>query len=117
MALMEADPESGVLLTCRTAITGAGTALLERAQREGVVRGDTSFTDVVRMVGAIAMVPTQDPEQKKRLLELALLEGALGLGHVVTLIPHLLPAGFVPKLVAKLKIYKTTHFMICPIPL
>jgi AcrR family transcriptional regulator len=71
-ALMETDPNSNVLLTCRTAIVGAGTALIERAQRAGVVRSDTNFTDVVRMVGAIAMVPTEDPEQKKRLLELAL---------------------------------------------
>ena len=71
-ALMETDPDSNVLLTCRTAIAGAGTALVERAQHAGVVRADTNFTDVVRMVGAIAMVPTEDSEQKKRLLELAL---------------------------------------------
>ena len=37
-ALMETDPNSNVLLTCRTAILGAGTALVERAQRAGVVR-------------------------------------------------------------------------------
>jgi len=71
-ALMETDPDSNVLLTCRTAIAGAGTALVERAQRAGVVRSDTTFMDVVRMVGAIAMVPTEDPEQTQRLLELAL---------------------------------------------
>jgi AcrR family transcriptional regulator len=71
-ALMETDPNSDVLLTCRTAIAGAGTALVERAQRAGVVRADTNFMDVVRMVGAIAMVPTEDTEQKRRLLELAL---------------------------------------------
>jgi Transcriptional regulator len=71
-ALMETDPNSNVLLTCRTAIVGAGTTLVERAQQAGVVRDDTTFTDIVRMVGAIAMVPTEDPEQKKRLLELAL---------------------------------------------
>ncbi len=71
-ALMETDPDSTVLLTCRTALTGAGTALVERAQNAGVVRRDTTFMDVVRMVGAIAMVPTEDPEQKQRLLELAL---------------------------------------------
>jgi len=50
-ALMETDPDSTVLLTCRTALTGAGTALVERAQNAGVVRRDTTFTDVVRMVG------------------------------------------------------------------
>jgi AcrR family transcriptional regulator len=71
-ALMETDPGSTVLLTCRTAILVAGTALVERAQRAGVVRSDTNFMDVVRMVGAIALVPTEDPEQKERLLELAL---------------------------------------------
>jgi AcrR family transcriptional regulator len=71
-ALMETDPNSDVLLTCRTAIAGAGTTLVERAQRAGVVRTDTNFMDIVRMVGAIAMVPTEDPEQKERLLELAL---------------------------------------------
>ena len=71
-ALLETDPNSDVLLTCRTAIISAGTPLVERAQRAGVVRADTNFMDVVRMVGAIAMVPTEDPEQKQRLLELAL---------------------------------------------
>jgi len=71
-ALMETDPDSKVLLTCRTAMKQAGTELVERAQRAGVVRGDTDFMDVVRMVGAIAMVPTEDPAQKERLLELAL---------------------------------------------
>ncbi len=71
-ALMETDPTSTVLLTCRTAIVGAGTPLVERAQRAGVVRSDTTFVDVVRMVGAIALVPTEDPEQKQRLLDLAL---------------------------------------------
>ena len=71
-ALMETDPNSNALLTCRTAIVGAGTTLVERAQHAGVVRNDTTFLDIVRMVGAIAMVPTEDPEQKNRLLELAL---------------------------------------------
>jgi AcrR family transcriptional regulator len=71
-ALMETNPNAGVLLACRTAIIGAGTPLVERAQRAGVVRSDTNFVDVVRMVGAIALVPTEDPEEKKRLLELAL---------------------------------------------
>src|SRR6266436_10237590 len=45
-ALVEAAPDSDVLLSCRTAILGAGTALIERAQRAGAVRADTNFTDV-----------------------------------------------------------------------
>ncbi len=71
-ALIATDPNSDVLLTCRTAIIGAGTPLVERAQRAGVIRADTNFTDIVRMVGGIALVPTTDPDEKKRVLELAL---------------------------------------------
>jgi AcrR family transcriptional regulator len=71
-ALVETAPDSNVLGACRTALTRAGTALVERAQREGVIRPDTNFADVVRMVAGIAMVPTEDPEQKERLLDLAL---------------------------------------------
>jgi AcrR family transcriptional regulator len=71
-ALLEAAPDSDVLLACRTAIAAAGNGLVERAQRDGVIRADTNFMDVGRMVAGIAMVPTADPEQKRRLLELAL---------------------------------------------
>jgi AcrR family transcriptional regulator len=71
-ALVEAAPDSNVLVACRTAIVGAGTALLERAQREGDVRADASFIDVVRMVAGIAMVPITEPGQQERLLDLAL---------------------------------------------
>ena len=71
-ALLEAAPESDVLVECRTALLGAGTELVERAQRAGVVRPDTDFMDVVRLVGGIAVVPTADAEQKERLLQLAL---------------------------------------------
>ena len=71
-ALLEAAPESDVLVECRTALLGAGTELVERAQRAGVMRPDTDFMDVVRLVGGIAVVPTADAEQKERLLQLAL---------------------------------------------
>lgn len=71
-ALLEAAPDSDVLLTCRTAIARAGTALIERAQRAGVVRADANFMDVGRLVSGIAMVATADPQQKERMLELAL---------------------------------------------
>ncbi len=71
-ALLEAAPDSDVLLVCRTAIAGAGTALVERAQRAGAVREDTSFEDIGRLVAGIALVPTAGPGQKERLLELAL---------------------------------------------
>src|SRR5437588_12124807 len=60
-ALLEAAPDSDVLLSCRTAILSAGTGLLERAQQTGVVRPDTNFPDVGRMFSGIAVVPTPDP--------------------------------------------------------
>jgi AcrR family transcriptional regulator len=71
-ALLVEGPETDVMFTCRTAILSAGTALLERAQQAGVVRGDADFIDVARMVSGIAVVATTDPEQKERMLQLAL---------------------------------------------
>ena len=56
----------------RDCLNSCASGPVERAQSAGVVRADTNYTDVLRMVGAIAMVPTEDPEQKERLLELAL---------------------------------------------
>ncbi len=71
-ALLEAAPDSDVLLACRTAILDAGNGLIERAQAAGAVRADVDFSDVGRMVSGIAVVPTVDEEQKQRLLDLAL---------------------------------------------
>jgi AcrR family transcriptional regulator len=71
-ALLEVDAQSDALAACRTALVGAGTRLIERAQRAGDVRPDTSFSDVGRLVGSIAVVPTADDEQKERLLQLVL---------------------------------------------
>jgi AcrR family transcriptional regulator len=71
-ALLDAAPDSNVLGACRTALAGAGTSLVERAQRAGVVRADTSFIDIARLIGGIAMVPTTEPGQKERLVDLAL---------------------------------------------
>jgi hypothetical protein len=53
-------------------ITAAGEPLLERAQEAGVVRADTNFGDVVRMVSGIAALRATEPEQIERILEVAL---------------------------------------------
>ena len=71
-ALVDVDPDSDALQACRAVLLEAGTGLVERAQRAGVIRPDTTFADVGRMVSGIAMVPTADPEQQKRMLSLAL---------------------------------------------
>jgi hypothetical protein len=71
-ALLEAAPESDVLLLCRTALMKAGTGLIERAQAARVVRPDVTFVDVGRMVSGIAVVSTGDAEQTERMLQIVL---------------------------------------------
>src|SRR5438270_649917 len=71
-ALLEADPDSDVLVACRTALLGAGNELIERAQAAGAVRSDTTFTDVGRLISGVAVVPTIDDAQRERLIDLAL---------------------------------------------
>jgi AcrR family transcriptional regulator len=66
------DQEAQVFVACRTAITAAGDMLLRRAQEAGVVRPDTNFTDVGRMVAGIAGIRTADPGQIERILDVAL---------------------------------------------
>ena len=66
------DAEAPVFVACRTAITDAGELLLRRAQDAGVVRADTSFSDVGRMVSGIAAIRNADPGQTERILDLAL---------------------------------------------
>jgi AcrR family transcriptional regulator len=66
------DRDAEVFLTCGDAIYAAGTPLLERAQEAGVVRPDTSFTDVAKLVGGIAVIRTTDSEQIERILDVAL---------------------------------------------
>ena len=70
MATVDKDAE--VFLACRTALTTAGDRLLSRAQEAGVVRPDTDFADVGRMVGGIAGIQTADREQIERILDVAL---------------------------------------------
>jgi AcrR family transcriptional regulator len=71
-ALLDADPDSDVLLACRTALLEAGNELIARAQEAGVVRPDTTFTDVGRLISGVAVVPTIDDAQRERLIDLAL---------------------------------------------
>jgi AcrR family transcriptional regulator len=66
------DQDAAVFVACRTAITAAGDLLLRRAQEAGVVRPDTNFTDVGRMVSGIAAIRTADPGQIERILDVAL---------------------------------------------
>jgi len=64
--------ETTVFQLCKGAIFAAGEPLLQRAQDAGVVRLDTSFTDIARMVFGIAAIPASEPEQIERILDVAL---------------------------------------------
>ncbi len=66
------DRDSEMFKTCGGVITAAGEPLLERAQQAGVVRADTNFGDVVRMVSGIAALRATEPEQIERILDVAL---------------------------------------------
>jgi hypothetical protein len=70
--LATVDTNADVFQACRVAITGAGEALLGRAQAAGLVRPDARFADVGRMVGAIATARGIEPEQIERMLEIVL---------------------------------------------
>ncbi|HMJ37593.1 MAG TPA: helix-turn-helix domain-containing protein [Baekduia sp.] len=70
MAYIDQDAE--VFRGCRTAITAAGEALLQRAQAAGAARTDTNFTDVGRMVSGIASIRAADEAQIERILDMAL---------------------------------------------
>jgi AcrR family transcriptional regulator len=67
-----AERDGAVFAGCRAMLHSAGEPLLRRAQDEGIVRPDVSIDEVVRMVGGIAKIPTDDPADIQRLLAVAL---------------------------------------------
>ncbi len=66
------DHDADVFATSRAAIIAAGEPLLRRAQEAGVVRADTDFPQVGRLVGGIAAIRGADPDQIEQILDLAL---------------------------------------------
>jgi AcrR family transcriptional regulator len=67
-----ADHKAEVFANCRAALDAAGRPLLERAQTAGEVRSDTTIEDIIRMVAAIAKMPSAEPGQIERVLDMAL---------------------------------------------
>jgi AcrR family transcriptional regulator len=53
-------------------VNAAGEPLLRRAQDSGEARPDSSFDDVLRLVGGVTMYPFADPAQLERVLTMAL---------------------------------------------
>lgn len=65
-------PDAQLFQSCRTSLWGAGEPLLTRAQEAGVVRPDVEIGQVIQMVVGIAKLPSDDPEQTRRLVRIAL---------------------------------------------
>jgi AcrR family transcriptional regulator len=61
-----------VFAGCRSMLYGAGEPLLRRAQDAGIVRPDVTIDEVIRLVGGIAKIPADDPEDVQRVLAVAL---------------------------------------------
>jgi len=75
-ALVEVlNKHSEVMAACRASLYGAGGPVVERGQRAGVVRADTSISDIVRLVSGVAGVAYEDEAQRERVLDLTI--GAL----------------------------------------
>jgi AcrR family transcriptional regulator len=64
--------DAQVFRTCHEAIFAAGEPLLERAKRDGVVRPEVEFIDVIRMVSGVTMIRNAEPEDIRRVLGMAL---------------------------------------------
>jgi AcrR family transcriptional regulator len=70
--LNDIERDHPVFEASRSAIVGAGEPLLRRAQEAGVVRLDTDFVEVGKMVGGIATIPATDQEHIESIFALAL---------------------------------------------
>lgn len=70
--LSYADRDAEFFQACRAQIGIAGEPLLERAQQAGAVRADTSFAEIIQMVGGIAKIQGLTPEQIAHILGVAL---------------------------------------------
>jgi AcrR family transcriptional regulator len=67
-----ADNKIEVFANCRALLNSSGEPLLQRAQAAGVVRADTNIQDIIRMVAGIAKMPSAEPGEIDRVLDLAL---------------------------------------------
>ncbi|GAA1361492.1 TetR/AcrR family transcriptional regulator [Streptomyces beijiangensis] len=64
--------ESGIFVSCRVSMMGAGEPLLRRAQDSGEARTDVDFDDLLRMIAGIAATTFPTAEQRDRVVGIAL---------------------------------------------
>jgi len=66
------DRDAKLFSVCRNALHGSGRPIVERAQAAHVVRDDVSVEEIVQMVLGITKIPTSDPGQFDRFMQIAL---------------------------------------------
>jgi AcrR family transcriptional regulator len=66
------EPDANFFQTCRSDLFRTSEPILARAQRAGMVRPDTTITEVVQLVGGIAKIETTAPGQREHILDIAL---------------------------------------------
>ena len=64
--------DAPVFRACHEAIFAAGEPLLARAQADGLVRPDVTFSDAIRIVGGVSMIRNSTPDEIRRVLGFAL---------------------------------------------
>jgi AcrR family transcriptional regulator len=66
------DRDAPLFQSCRTLLFASAEPLLARAQAAGAVRPDTDVAEIIQLIGGIARIQGAPPEQKERLIEIAL---------------------------------------------
>ena len=66
------NAESPALQSCRRAFYAAAQPLFDRAVASGDVRGDATCQDIMRLISGVAGVTFTDPEQRQRVLAIAI---------------------------------------------
>jgi len=66
------DRHAPLFQASRESLFAAGEPLLKRAQESGAVRPDVEFGEVLQMVMGIGKIPTTDPAQTERMVQIAL---------------------------------------------
>lgn len=64
--------DSPVLSSCRGVLFQAGEPLLQRAQNAGEARSDVTIEDAIRLISGVAGAVYADPEQRARVIRIAI---------------------------------------------
>jgi AcrR family transcriptional regulator len=70
--LEELAAGSPLFSSCFEAILAAGEPMLRRAQDAGLARSGITFDDVLRLISGITMMPYSEPEQRDRVVGIAI---------------------------------------------